>query len=274
MKRFFGLVLFMFIANVLSLHAAQFTPTSTAGSQVDRYPPAVFNYVTDHFELGVAWEDGEGNRAAPYESAFYRIQGVFFSADSEGADWSVSTNVLITPDMLTTGLWRQDMAVRTGQNGVDDATSDYLYFNFKRFSPTNLFDKDAVDISVNWRVWNLEIADWHVLPEAPTAGVHNWRIEGNATSYSYYLDNVLVFSTNTVKFPQNLDTVFLQQYNLFSSAYPEDAGKMNIAEFQGLNYPIPEPSAPVLLAISLVLLTSLRRRHPFGASAPYRWSLS
>ena len=134
------LLVFAFPANVSLVQAnvVPYTSTSVLGWNPDRYMPKIFTYVDGHFNLGISSDDADGNRPAGYESIFFRLQGVFHTADSGGLGWVISTDIRITEEMLTTGLWRTDVWGRTGLNRVDDATSDYTIFGFKRKNSLHL----------------------------------------------------------------------------------------------------------------------------------------
>ncbi|MBL8067761.1 MAG: hypothetical protein JNM28_04875 [Armatimonadetes bacterium] len=217
----------------------------------DRYEPNGFQSAffdgDNRLKITIDPADAYNNRPSGYNtSTFYNTQGRQRPGGNIGPDWTVSGDVYISSDMLTSGFnWRTDLWTR--DNNANENNAFYGIFGAKRFDDSDPFNEGATNKSNVWRIWDADTANgWVTLADAVTTGWHNLAITSHGSTADYYLDGNLVYTDADASLASpELRTVFVQAYN-FSDATHTPASAYSVY-WDNINA-VPEPASMLVIA--------------------------
>lgn len=247
---------------MLPAQAALVMPTFAdvpTGWVTDRYDPDVFANVGTYqgrdnvLGIGISRTDGLTSRPAPYQSTFYNTQGKQHSISGVSGD--VLSAALYIPESwgdAGNGHVRTDMwGVMSGGPALD-----YTIIGFTNYGG-----------SARLRVWDDETPlGWvDLLTPIDYGAWVDLAIEFTGSAYKYLVDDVLVYTDNTINGSTGFSATLMQAYNF--------CGDTSIAGANCQNYTahwantetatVPTPASLPLAALALIALgvvTSRGRR--------------
>lgn len=233
--------------------------TIGAGWVTDRYEPHGFeseSFMGDNrLKITIDPSDASQFRPGGLSDIFYNTHGRKHAVSGLDSDWTVSADLYISSDMLTSDvLWRTDVWTRDTNTVENNAW--YGIFGAIRNDAANPFSESAANKTNRWRVWDGHVG-WIDLGESVTEGWHNLAIKSVGTSAEYYLNGTLVYTdavASQVGF-EGLKDVYLQGYS-FGDANNVPSAQYSVY-WDNMNA-VPEPGTMTLLALGGAAL--LRRK--------------
>lgn len=187
----------------------------------DRYEPNGFQSAffdgDNRLKITIDPADAYNNRPSGFNSIFYNTQGRQRPGGILGTTWTVSGDVYISSDMLTSSYnWRTDLWTR--DDNVE-ASAFYGIFGAKRFDANDVFNEGANNRTTDWRIWDGDTG-WVYLTDTVNEGWHNLAIRSSGASAEYFLDGNLVFTDTSASLGSpELRTVFVQAYSFGDATY-------------------------------------------------------
>lgn len=253
---FAGLTLAM-----LPAQAALVMPTFAdvpTGWVTDRYDPDVFANVGTYqgrdnvLGIGISRDDGLSTRPAAYQSTFYNTQGRQHAV-AGGAGSVLSAALWISEEWANP----QNGHARTDMWGVMGGGSalDYTIVGFTNYGGAGRL-----------RIWDDETANgWVDLGMLVNYGTWvDLAIEFTGSSYKYLVDDVVVYTDNTINGSTGFSAVLMQAYNFCGDTSIQGANCSNYmahwSNTQASAVPTPASLPLAMLALGALGVVTLRSR--------------